>query len=227
MILANKKKSLVSGDGKEMLLAREEYLQSGIYDFLVEEILSVAGKSLRKNVLEIGCGTGFYLNRIADRLKPEGVYGSDVSKEAIKMCAKKYPQYSFLVDNAFDLNLKGETIDLLLSVFSPFEHKEVERVLSPGGDLIVVRPGQNHLRELYQMIGLKTKEKGSLGFEKIEKISEKTVVKKVQISAKQISLLIRMTPLFWNINKEKFDIDRLNCPELTLEFQVWQGKKVG
>lgn len=150
LILANQKKSLKSGDGKEMIKARNDFLRAGYYDFLLEGFKELDFLKNRQfeNVLDIGCGSGFYLNFLAGWLKPELALGSDVSKDAIKFCAKAYKDLNFSVCNSFNLPFKEQFFDLVLSVFSPFEKTEIERIIKDNGVFLLVRPGDKHLEEI-------------------------------------------------------------------------------
>jgi 23S rRNA (guanine745-N1)-methyltransferase len=220
LILANKKRSLISGDGKEMIAAREQFLKRGHYDFLVEFLinLGILQEHKFKKFLEIGCGSGYYLDKIAGQIKPDEVYGADVSKEAIKFCAKSLPDYSFAVSNSFNLDFQDKYFDLLLSVFSPFKHEEIERVLAENGWFILVRPNKEHLKELYAQVGIPQKDKIDLEFKNLELKESHNLVKKINFSKEDLALLIKMSPLNWKIDEEKKALE--NIKEITLDFKI-------
>lgn len=219
LILANKKKSLNSGDDKEMIAARESFLGLGYYDFLVEDLLKLKAFKVKKaRFLEIGCGTGFYLDKIAREIAAEAVFGSDVSKEAIRFCAKKYSNYQFSVDNSFDLSFESENFDLILSVFSPFKSSEIERILSKKGSFIVVRAGQGHLKELYELVGIPEKQKEPVQFENLDLVEEHDLKKKIKMTQNALEQLIEMSPLTWKINREKVNLEKIR--QITLSFKV-------
>lgn len=220
LILANKKRSLISGDGKEMIVAREQFLKRGHYDFLIEFLseMEIFQKRKFKKFLEIGCGSGYYLDKIAGQIKPEEVYGSDVSKEAIKFCAKNLPNYSFAVSNSFDLDFQDKYFDLLLSVFSPFKNEEIERVLAENGYFVLVRPNKEHLKELYAQVGIPQKDKIDLEFKNLKLKESHNLVKKVNFSQEDLGLLIKMSPLNWKIDEEKKALEEIT--EITLDFKI-------
>ena len=51
------------------------------------------------SILEVGCGLGYVVDLIARNNKNIRVSGSDISKKAIKIAKKKFPQYNFFVDD--------------------------------------------------------------------------------------------------------------------------------
>lgn len=203
LILANKKSSLQSGDGREMILARDAFLQLGLYDFLIDFILKLDLEGGRKvGFLEIGCGSAYYLDKIAKALSIEEVYGSDISKEAIKFCAKKYRNYHFSVDNSFDMNFRDSSFDLILSIFSPFKNSEIERIMAKKGRFIMVRQNVGHLKEIYKLVGMPEKEKAEVMFENLKLVKSFDLKKRIRVSDEQLQLLIAMSPLAWKIDQE-------------------------
>ena len=51
------------------------------------------------SILEVGCGLGYVVDLIARNNQNIRVSGSDISKKAIKIAKKKFPQYNFFVDD--------------------------------------------------------------------------------------------------------------------------------
>jgi 23S rRNA (guanine745-N1)-methyltransferase len=220
LILANKKKSLNSGDGKEMIVARNQFLMRGYFDFLIEFILKldIFQKNEFKKFLDIGCGSAYYLNKIASEIHPKEVYGSDVSKDAIKFSANKFKNYNFSVSNSFDFDFCNNYFDLILSIFSPFKNEEIERILADDGCFILVRPNKDHLKELYQQAGIPQKDKENLEFDNLVLQETHRVSKTVNISEEDLNLLISMTPLTWKINQNRAVIKTVK--KITFDFMV-------
>lgn len=220
LILANKKKSLNSGDGKEMIVARDNFLRKKYFDFLVEFLLGMeifkSGEVGR--FLEVGCGSGYYLEQIAGKIKCAEVHGADISKEAIKFCAKRLPEYNFAVSNSFELDFQDKYFDLVLSVFSPFKNEEIERVLAGNGCFILVRPNPGHLKELYEQVGIPQKEKVELEFPKLVLKESHNLVKTLDISEEDLELLIKMSPLNWKIKEGKLELAKI--PQITVDFRL-------
>ena len=220
LILANKKKSLNSGDGKEMIVARNEFLGHGYFDFLIKFILKldIFQKKEFKNFLDIGCGSAYYLDEIASKINPKEVFGSDVSKDAMKFSASKFKNYNFSVSNSFDFDFCDNYFDLILSVFSPFKNEEIERILADDGCFVLVRPNKNHLKELYLQAGIPQKDKENLEFDNLVLQESHRVSKPVNISEEDLDLLISMTPLTWKINQKGMAIKTVK--KITFDFMV-------
>ena len=101
LLPVNKKHSDNPGDSKDMVLSRRDFLESGNYDCfaekLVEIINSIFADSQKISILDIGCGEGYY-DGFLDKLKINyGLYGFDISKEAVRFASAKYKKGNFAV----------------------------------------------------------------------------------------------------------------------------------
>ncbi|WP_396424548.1 hypothetical protein LLNCDO702_07280 [Lactococcus lactis subsp. lactis] len=92
-LLLNAKKT--SGDSKEMMAARRDFLAKGYYEKLSDRVNQRLKKShlTDQAILDIGCGEGYYLSRCQKEIAPKAsnFYGMDISKLGIRMAAKKNP----------------------------------------------------------------------------------------------------------------------------------------
>jgi 23S rRNA (guanine745-N1)-methyltransferase len=78
-----------TGDTADQVAAREEFLDSGVYDPLMGAVAKASLTDAPGVVVEPGCGTGHYLAAaIAADPSREGV-GLDTSKYALRRCAKR------------------------------------------------------------------------------------------------------------------------------------------
>jgi ubiquinone/menaquinone biosynthesis C-methylase UbiE len=101
-----------------------------------------------KNVLDVGCGTGYLLRQLAERY-PEAatLLGVDAAPSMAKAAAKEAtdPRLAFCRGVAEHLPFDNRTFDLVVSTTS-FDHwadqalglAECARVLQPGGALVLV-----------------------------------------------------------------------------------------
>ena len=109
-------------------------------------------KKLDKNskILEIGCSGGVLIRS----LKEHGfnnVYGIDISKDAVKVCKNKNIKNVFVMDGAklkfhnemFDVVITSDTLEHIKDENSALS--EWNRVLKPGGKLIIFVPAFNFL----------------------------------------------------------------------------------
>lgn len=98
-----------------------------------------------KKVLDVGCGDGFFSQRILDNTNAE-VWGIDISIEGTAKAAERGVRVK-QNDLATGIPFQAETFDLVFCgeviehVFDPdFLLDEVWRVLTPGGKLVISTP---------------------------------------------------------------------------------------
>jgi 23S rRNA (guanine745-N1)-methyltransferase len=113
-------------------------------------------------LLDCGCGEGYYTHQFAQALsKTRGslhcataeqcsvqVAGVDISRMALRVAARQYPELAFVVASNFHVPVQASQVDVMTRIFAPGDSLEVRRVLSPQGKLLVVYPGPRHLFEL-------------------------------------------------------------------------------
>jgi ubiquinone/menaquinone biosynthesis C-methylase UbiE len=103
----------------------------------------------RLRLLEVGCGTGrssqIYRGLIATHV------GIDLSHEAVRVAAKRFPRSAWLRSNAAQLPFADESFDIVAfsSVLHHIKHytsalKEAFRVLRPGGMIFAFDPNLMH-----------------------------------------------------------------------------------
>lgn len=142
-----RKNSTNHGDNKEMVLARRHFLEKNYYAQLRTRIIELLQEYAPTTILDLGCGEGYYTHEIATCTGAK-VYGNDVSKEAIKLAAKADKSIQYFIASSSDLPLKDNSIDALTCIFSFYDFKECQRILTKNGKLLVVSPGPKHLFEL-------------------------------------------------------------------------------
>ncbi len=152
------KRSLDPGDSKEMVAARRRFLNAGHYQPIAEAVARAALADLPANAacLDAGCGEGYYLRQLAATASGLGqslaILGLDISKWAVLAAAKQDPQPNWVVGTNARLPVLDGTLDRVLCLFGFPVHAEFARVLKPGGRLIQVDAGPDHLRELREII---------------------------------------------------------------------------
>jgi len=160
-----------AGDTAEMVRAREAFLRSGHFDGLARELADVAagcvgpaaqsadtpgpGPASTGCVVDVGAGTGYYLAAVLDRLPRHVGLALDVSKNALRVAARAHERIGAVGCDAWRrLPVADSAADLVLNVFAPRDGAELRRILAPGGHLLVVTPGPDHLGELVGALGL-------------------------------------------------------------------------
>ncbi len=160
------KRSRDPGDSKEMVAARRRFLEAGHYRPIAEAVSRAvlagapAGGTLR--CLDAGCGEGFYLRELAsvatESEKAQGeaptlsLLGVDISKWAVLAAAKREKAATWVVGTNAHLPVQAQSLDRVLCLFGFPVYPEFARVLKPGGELLLVEAGPDHLRELREII---------------------------------------------------------------------------
>jgi SAM-dependent methyltransferase len=167
LLVTRHRRTRMVGDTPAMVAARASFLARGHYARLADAVGGLVARHLRSRdraepgcVVDVGCGTGYYLGRLRDRLLADGaappcLFGTDVSKYAVRRAAKAHRDVTFLVaDTRTGIPLAAHTAVAVLDVFAPREAAELARLLAPDGLLVVVTPGPAHLAELADRVGL-------------------------------------------------------------------------
>ena len=136
-------RSATPGDTAESLSARRRFLNGGWYEPIVTSLRDALGM-VNGPVLDVGCGEGYYLSHIDAPAK----FGLDISKKAVQMASKQYPESQFVVGTSFRLPVLNESCAAVFTVFAPHSFDEYKRVLQPGGTWVTVTPGPHHLVEM-------------------------------------------------------------------------------
>lgn len=152
-----------TADSTEMVAARARFLASPHFEPLVEALVAEAvdlkaADAPEGAVVDLGCGTGYYLAAVLDALPGRVGIGVDNSKFAARRAARCHERASAIVADIWDqVPLKDGSAALMLNVFAPRNGEEMRRILAPGGRLVVVTPEADHLGELierFQMISV-------------------------------------------------------------------------
>lgn len=160
------------GDDMDMVNARETYLAMGHFAPFVEAVTGAVQDALDSaslaeskpaSLLEVGAGTGYYLAHTLDSIAEARGVGLDISPHAAKHLAKCHPRVGAVVADVWErLPIQDESVDAISVVFAPRNPAEFQRVLAPGGQVIVLTPGAGHLDELREPLGILGVEEGKV-----------------------------------------------------------------
>ena len=160
------------GDDMDMVNARETYLAMGHFAPFVEAVTGAVqdaldsaplAESKPSSLLEVGAGTGYYLAHTLDSIAEARGVGLDISPHAAKHLAKCHPRVGAVVADVWErLPVRDESVDAISVVFAPRNPAEFQRVLAPGGQVIVLTPGAGHLDELREPLGILGVEEGKV-----------------------------------------------------------------
>lgn len=142
-----------NADTPEMLAARNRFLAGGWYEPLTRRVITALAGAGR--VLEVGAGTGHYIGAFLDATPGATCLAVDVSPAACRHAARRSPRLGAVVADVWRrLPIVSGGLEAVLCVFAPRNPAEFARVLAPGGQLVVVTPGRDHLVELRDSLGL-------------------------------------------------------------------------
>ncbi|ATE61620.1 putative RNA methyltransferase [Thauera sinica] len=156
------KRSRDPGDSKEMVAARRRFLNAGGYQPIAAAVARTVLRHLPPAAdaacLDAGCGEGYYLRQLAGAAAAAAgdhtlaLLGLDISKWAVLSAAKQFAQAGWVVGSNANLPVRPGAFDCVLCMFGFPVHPEFARVLKPGGLLLQVDAGPDHLRELREII---------------------------------------------------------------------------
>lgn len=160
------------GDDMDMVNARETYLAMGHFAPFVEAVTGAVQDALDSaslaeskpaSLLEVGAGTGYYLAHTLDSIAEARGVGLDISPHAAKHLAKCHSRVGAVVADVWErLPIRDESVNAISVVFAPRNPAEFQRVLAPGGQVIVLTPGAGHLDELREPLGILGVEEGKV-----------------------------------------------------------------
>lgn len=215
------KRSKQPGDSKAMVLARTHFLNTGVYQpvakRLSEEVLAhiINDNNASDNqhcILDAGCGEGYYFDFVFNALQniaglnSLSFIGLDISKDAIIQATKRNKQISWVVGTNRQPPVADKSVDIILCLFGFMSIAGFYKILKPGGKIIVVDPGTEHLSQLRKIIYPEVKKQKimsqQLAHADFSLISSETLRYEVQIDNKaQINNLLIMTPHFYRASK--------------------------
>jgi ubiquinone/menaquinone biosynthesis C-methylase UbiE len=111
----------------------------------------------KKNVLEIGCGTGYGTRLIKAHFQPQSIHAIDVDQRMITIAKKQVfdPSIVFEIGDAASLRFKNNTFNAVFDI-GVLHHisnwkkaiDELYRVLKKGGSLIVEDLSREHFETM-------------------------------------------------------------------------------
>ncbi len=169
LLLSQHKNSKNPGDNSEMVKGRRAFLAAGHYQAFADHITQLVNDIWTSNeevnntacstgsslcIVDAGCGEGFYtsqLPRVFSETISAQIYGLDISKPAIQAAANN-KSIEWAVASNHRLPFPDDSIDMLISIFSPINNEEFLRVLKPHGYVVYAASGDHHLDRLRSII---------------------------------------------------------------------------
>lgn len=146
-------KFMKNADTAAMVDARQKMHSRPFFKDLSQQIAQTCD-GLRRTVpqpiiVEPGGGTGFYAHVVSQIVGNARAVSFDISVHAAKVCARQSERIASVVCDVWqEWPVVENCADVVLSIFSPRNFIETERVMKTGSVLLVVAPEENHLVEL-------------------------------------------------------------------------------
>ena len=217
---------------KENFQNRQLVLENAFYDHILNalsECLSPLAHPV--NILDIGCGEGYYSRSLQERHPDHSFYAFDLSKESIQLAAKSDQEWKvkWFVGDLAHLPLLDQSMDLLLDIFSPANYQEFKRVLAPDGRLIKVIPTATHLQEIRQKVKDHLDQVDYSNEQIIQHFSDHFTIENTIHCQERFELtpalreaLLSMTPLLFHVDPAQ--IDWTNLTQVTISATILIGR---
>lgn len=201
------KKSREPGDSAEMVEARRRFLDAGLYQSIADRLVAVVLQFLPATepcIVDAGCGEGYYLDQLSRALATNGraatLIGLDIAKPAIVAACRRNRQITWLVASNNNPAVMPHTVDMVLCMFGFPVYPAFANILKPGGRLLLVDAGPDHLLELREVIYPEVRKSppppldkaAELGFTLID--SQALNYTTAELNREQIADLLLMTP---------------------------------
>jgi 23S rRNA (guanine745-N1)-methyltransferase len=223
LLITHQRRQREPGDSADMLRHRRAFLDAGHYTPLRDAIAPLLA---RASVLDVGCGEGYYTREIEAEL-----WAVDIAKPAVRLAARRRSRGHYAVASAYDLPVVDASIDAVASVFAPLHSPELERVLRPGGRVVVAGPGPLHLDGLKALLFDEPEphdeaDPFSGGATSLELVDTAAVTYELDLAGDAVGDLLHMTPYAWYVSPERREsVTRRTRLSSTADFRIFTYSK--
>ena len=217
---------------KENFQNRQLVLENGFYNHILNALSECLSPLAHPaNILDIGCGEGYYSRSLQERHPDHSFYAFDLSKESIQLAAKSDQEWKvkWFVGDLAHLPLLDQSMDLLLDIFSPANYQEFKRVLAPDGRLIKVIPTATHLQEIRQKVKDHLDQVDYSNEQIIQHFSDHFTIENTIHCQERFELtpalreaLLSMTPLLFHVDPTQ--IDWTDLTQVTISATILIGR---
>ena len=217
---------------KENFQNRQLVLENGFYNHILNALSECLSPLAHPaNILDIGCGEGYYSRSLQERHPDHSFYAFDLSKESIQLAAKSDQEWKvkWFVGDLARLPLLDQSMNLLLDIFSPANYQEFKRVLAPDGRLIKVIPTATHLQEIRQKVKDHLDQVDYSNEQIIQHFSDHFTIENTIHCQERFELtpalreaLLSMTPLLFHVDPAQ--IDWTDLTQVTISATILIGR---
>lgn len=213
---------------------RQLILEAGFYQPILKKLLEILSSlPQHDNLLDIGCGEGYYARNLQAQLPAKRIYAFDLSKESIQLAAKSDHSLAvnWFVGDLAHIPIQDASMDVILDIFSPANYQEFQRVLQKNGLLIKIIPSSQHLQEIRSIVAEQLTNTNYSNHKIIEHFEEAfTITNSYDVAAtfslreNEKAALLHMTPLLFNIDIDKIDWSPLT--DITIAAKILVGQQI-
>ncbi|MDD3534507.1 MAG: hypothetical protein PHR27_10850, partial [Candidatus Cloacimonetes bacterium] len=180
----------------------------------------------------------YYIAQVKRRLEVRkrsgiGYWGLDVSRDAVRMAAKRYKGITFFIADVWKgVLFEDSSISVLLDIFAPRNASEFARVLKQNGLMLIVIPGPGHLEELrtdLKLLGIEADKREQV----VKQFSPAFRLTRQQplnydmlLAGDELHDLVTMTPNYRHISKEKLEGLKERSMRVKADFDILEFVKV-
>ncbi|MCC9604126.1 methyltransferase domain-containing protein [Stieleria sp. JC731] len=146
------------GDSDDAVLARQRWVDRGHMQGFIDELANLLQQadlgSDQATTIDLGCGEGSFGKALFSET-PQQFCGIDLSKRAIRLASRNWPQANWTLANADrTLPIIDQSVQRVMSLFGRRPISEIDRVLDAEGICVVAVPGEEDLIELREQTQL-------------------------------------------------------------------------
>lgn len=216
------KRSKHPGDSKEMIDARQRFLDSGVYAPISDAVNALALKWVAQSpadtfsLLDAGCGEGYYLQRLKEQAigenteKTLALMGMDISKPAVLAAARREKSaVCWVVGTNRNIPVLDQSVDMILCMFGFPVFDAFKKAIHPYGKVILVESGPEHLIELREQLYDEVRKAPLPAYEQATELGFTydtpggLTYQSVPLDPQQLQALMVMTPHFFKASREK------------------------
>lgn len=213
-------KSMESKYDQILFEARRQIIrESPLYEKLHLKLTSLINRLTEQHkstlsVLDAGSGEGSHLYSLEQKSSQHSYVGIDLSKAGVQLATDYNGHLLSMVADLTHLPFASRQFDLILSILSPANYDEFDRLLKDDGVILKIVPNAGYLSEVRQFMIEKAyikdepyhNEKVVQSFKlRYQQAVSERISETVLLSPKQMAQLLRMTPLTWQLTDKERD----------------------